>query len=108
MTDVPDWDHDHPFEKWEPSHAEHARAGELWEQMLDDDPAFCDKFDGACADVLLLRNLPSFLAAVMAHGRDLIEGNCSDRKLARRRLAGAVAEARDEVVKEMLWHDDTD
>lgn len=104
IDDVPN----DPLDKWRPEPAEHARAGELWEQMQDDDRRFCDAFEAACDDVLRQRNLPRMWAAIFLHGRDLIEGNCADRKLARLRLAGAVKSAREEAIKESLYRDYND
>ena len=105
IDDVPD----DPLDTWRPTPAESARAGELWGYCLAvDDPRFSTAFDGACADVLTERNLPRFLAAIFLHGRDLIEGNCSDQALARLRLTAAVADAREEARGEVAWRGDTD
>jgi hypothetical protein len=105
IDDVPD----DPLDIWKPEPAEYARAGELWDYCLAvDDPRFNDAFNGACADVLTERNLPRFLAAIFLHGRDLIEGNCTDQKLARLRLTAAVNVAREEAIREAAWRDDTD
>ena len=84
-----------------------ARAGELWRQCLDDDPRFNTTFNAITADVLTERNLPRMLAAVLLHGRDMIEGNCSDRKLAHTRLDAGVRSARDDAIKEAIYRDDT-
>jgi hypothetical protein len=61
IDDVPD----DPLDTWRPTPAESARAGELWQYCLDDDPRFGPAFDGTCADVLTERNLPRMLAAVL-------------------------------------------
>ena len=108
MTEVPDWDHDNPLARWRPEPGELARAGELWEMCLNDDPAFDETFTSVCRDVLTERNLPRVLAAILLHGRNILEGNCADRKLAQARLSADTAEAREEAVKEYLFRDDSD
>ena len=101
IDDVPD----DPLDTWAPTPGESASAGELWEMCLTDDPRFGTAFDAVCAGVLLERNLPRVLAAIMLHGRDLLEGNCADRELARVRLAASVADARDDAIKEAIYRD---
>ena len=77
----------------------------LVEGPTDRDPRFSTAFDAVCAGVLLERNLPRVLAAVLLHGRDLLEGNCADRELARVRLAASVTEGRDDAIKEAIHRD---
>ena len=102
IDDVPD----DPLDEWRPEPAELARAGELWQMCLNDDPRFDATFTAICDDVLLEKNLPRVLAALLLHGRDLIEGNCSDQMLARLRLTAAVNTAREEAIKESIYRDD--
>ncbi len=108
IDDVPDWDHDSPFEKWEPSHAEDARAMELWRMCMTDDPRFGECFDAACNDVLVEKNLPQMWAAMLRNGRDIVEASCNSLKLMQARISADVTSAREDAIKEMLWHDDTD
>jgi hypothetical protein len=108
VTELPQWDHDDPLDIHRPSPGESARAGELWEQCLADDPRFNTTFDAVCANVLLEKNLPQVLAAVMLEGRAVLEGNCSDRKLMHARIADDVRTAREDAIKEMLYRDDSD
>jgi hypothetical protein len=98
--------HDDPLDVWRPEPAELARAGELWQQCLDDDPRFSTTFDGTCDDVLLEKNLPRVLAAILLHGRALVEANCLDRKLAQARLSADVNSARDDAIREAIYRDD--
>lgn len=108
MTDgLPDWDHDHPFEVYRPTPAEDARAKELWEMCVNDDPRFGECFVAACDDVLTERNLPAMWVALMKAGRDLVEGNCSDLRLMKRRVSADVKESRGEALKEAIYRDDT-
>ena len=108
MTDeLPPWDHDDPLDIWRPTHAESARAGELWQQCLDDDPRFNETFNGVCDDVLTERNLPRVLAAIMLHGRGIVEANCPDQKLVRVRLSADVNSARDEALGEATYRDES-
>ena len=105
-AEVPDWDHDNPFEKWEPTPAEDARAKELWQMCMTDDPRFGECFDAACNDVLAERNLPSMWSAMMRAGRDIVEAACPNLRLMQSRVSADVAEARDDVARRMLFHDD--
>lgn len=108
MTDVPDWDHDDPLDVWRPTPGELASTGELWQYCLAvDDPRFNAAFNTICDGVLLEKNLPRVLAAVLLHGRDLLEGNCADQELARVRLATSVDEARGEAIREAAYRDYT-
>jgi hypothetical protein len=102
IDDVPD----DPLDTWAPTHAESARAGELWQQCLTDHAAFDATFTAVCDDVLLERNLPRVLAAILLHGRALIDGNCGDPQLARARLAADTASARADAVREAIYRDD--
>lgn len=102
IDDIPD----DPLDTWRPTPAESARAGQLWRECLDDDPQFSTTFDAVCADVLLERNLPRVLAAIMLHGRAILEGNCSDRKLMRARLSADVNSARDDALGEAAYRDE--
>ena len=101
VNDVPD----DPLDTWRPTPGESASAGELWQMCLTDDPRFNAAFTTVCDGVLLERNLLRVLAAILLHGRDLLEGNCADRELARVRLAASVNEARDDAVKEAIYRD---
>jgi len=100
--------HDDPLDIWAPTPAESARAGELWQYCLGaDDPRFNAAFDAICDDVLSEKNLPRVLAAILLHGRAIVEGNCGDQKLVHARLAADTASARAEAVKESIYRDDT-
>ena len=100
MTDeqLPAWDDD-PLEQWEPTAAQRARALELWQRCVSDDPGFPALFNLFCADVLAERDLPQILLAVLRHGRDSLIG-CQGERLTRARLAADVASARGDALTE--------
>ena len=100
MTDVPDWDHDNPFERWRPTPGEDARALELWRLCVTDDPRFGECFDAMCADVLVERNLPQMWAALLRSGRDIVEASCPNLKLMQARIFTDLADARERALKE--------
>lgn len=106
-AETPDWDHDDPLEVYAPPRDVYARAGELWDYTLAvDHPKFFEAFKTACDAVLLERNLPQFLAAVLLHGRAVVEGNCTDPGLAKRRVRYDVSSTREDLIKEQMIHDD--
>ena len=99
--DVPD----DPLDKWRPGPGESARAAQLWQLCLADHPTFYGVFVTTCDAVLLERNLPRVLAAILLHGRDLAEAACTDRELVQARLAAAVNEGREGALGEAVIHD---
>lgn len=106
MTDaLPAWDDD-PLEQWEPDHSQKARAIDVWRAYTTDDPDFPRLFEAFCADILVERDLPQKLLAILEHGRLSLIG-CQGQKLTTARMDGAVADARDDAIKEVIYRDDT-
>jgi hypothetical protein len=106
MTDqqLPEWDND-PLERWEPTPSQKARALDLWRAFTCDDPGFARLFGDFCNDILVEKDLPAKLLAILEHGRLSLIG-CQGQALTTARMDADVADARGDAVREAIYRDD--
>jgi hypothetical protein len=102
MTDeLPAWDNDDPLEQWQPTPGQKARALDVWRAYACDDPGFARLFGDFCNDILVEKDLPAKLLAILEHGRLSLIG-CQGQALTRARMDADVADARGDALRDAI------